>query len=117
MDRLATVDDMGLHHTLIKTRPNFSTDSRPDAVANGGMLARVCCCRSNVGHTEPGMQEQGVSMTCLGETGKGKESFATFYLEESKEPGPRVLSWYFLAWVTREKDFQNLHGVFHDLAS
>lgn len=83
----------------------------------GGMLPRVCCCCSNLGNTEPRMQEQGVSMTCLGETGKGKESCATFYLEEKWGTGPRVLSWYFLVWVTREKHFQNLHGVFLDLAS
>lgn len=117
VDRLAAVEDTGLHHTLIKTLQNFSTDSRPAAVANRAMLPSVCCCCSNVGHTKPGIQGQGVSMTCLRETRKGKEGCTTFYLGESEELGPRVLSWYFLAWVTREKHFQNLHGVSYHLAS
>lgn len=107
----------GLHQTLIKTQWNFSTDSGPSRRSYWGMLPCVCCCYSDLSDTVPRMQGQGVSMTSLGGTGRGKESCATVYLEESEKPGPRVLSWYFLAWTVREKDFQNLHGVFLDLAS
>lgn len=35
LNGLGTVDDMGLHHTLIKTQGNFSTDSSPAAVITG----------------------------------------------------------------------------------
>lgn len=77
LEGLGTVDDMGLHHTLIKTQCNFSTDSRPSRCNYGGMLPGVCCCCSNLSYTVPRMQEQGVSMTCPRGTGKGKESCAT----------------------------------------
>lgn len=53
LDRLETVDDMGLHHTLIKTQWNFSTDSCPGCCNYKGMLPCMCCCYSNLSYIIP----------------------------------------------------------------
>lgn len=106
----------GLHHTLIKTRRNFSTDSRPAAVATGECYP-VCAVAAATSATPSlGCGSKVSAWRDWEKPGKARKVVQHSTQRKSEEPGPRVLSWYLLVWVTRERHFYNLHGVFLDLA-
>lgn len=107
----------GLHHTLIKTPSNFSTDSRPSHCNYGGMLPCVCCCCSNLHYTVP--RDAGARCQC-DVSRRDRErlgKLCNIPLGGKYETGAQVPSWYFLAWIICEKDFQNLHEILLDLAN
>lgn len=118
LDRLGTVDGLGLHHTLIKTQRNFSTDSCPSHCNYGGNVPLVCCCCSNLSYTTLGAGCR--NKVSAGVTWRNRErlgKLCNILLEERKKPRSRALSWYLLACILCEKDFQSVHGVVLVLAS